>query len=69
MQDTAMTDSPLRRPRDPVLAKFTLAALTVLTAHAYAAGDDDGLRWRLIGPFRAGWSTAASGAVDAPDTL
>src|SRR5262252_4285095 len=67
--ETAMTDSRSRRAIRSPFAKFTLAALAALTVHASAAGDDDGLRWRLIGPFRAGWSTAASGAVDAPDTL
>jgi photosystem II stability/assembly factor-like uncharacterized protein len=28
----------------------------------------DGLEWRLIGPFRSGWSTMAAGVADQPDT-
>jgi photosystem II stability/assembly factor-like uncharacterized protein len=51
------------------LAAFALTALSVVTCIAEAAGDPaDGPRWRLIGPFRAGWSTAAAGVADAPDT-
>ena len=29
----------------------------------------DAMRWRLIGPFRAGWSTMAVGIPDRPDTF
>ena len=28
----------------------------------------NGLEWRLIGPFRSGWSTIAAGVADQPDT-
>ncbi|HEV7432765.1 MAG TPA: hypothetical protein VGN77_06945, partial [Steroidobacteraceae bacterium] len=28
----------------------------------------NGLEWRLIGPFRSGWSTMAAGVADQPDT-
>src|SRR5580765_3612870 len=28
----------------------------------------NGLEWRLIGPFRSGWSTTAAGVADQPDT-
>ncbi|MEZ5497915.1 MAG: hypothetical protein R3E77_00660 [Steroidobacteraceae bacterium] len=28
----------------------------------------DGMQWRLIGPFRSGWSTMAGGIADEPDT-
>ena len=50
-------------------AVLALTALSVLTGIAQAAADPvDGPRWRLIGPFRAGWSTAAAGVADAPDT-
>jgi photosystem II stability/assembly factor-like uncharacterized protein len=29
----------------------------------------DGMRWRLVGPFRGGWSTMATGVPDKPDTF
>ena len=28
----------------------------------------NGLEWRLIGPFRSGWSTMAAGVAEQPDT-
>src|SRR6516162_6335405 len=43
---------------------------SILTAAQAASNDPAGaLRWRLIGPFRAGWSTAAAGHAEAPDTF
>jgi photosystem II stability/assembly factor-like uncharacterized protein len=51
------------------LAALALTALSVIACIAQAAADPaDAPRWRLIGPFRAGWSTAAAGVADAPDT-
>ncbi len=48
---------------------FAALALSVLVPAAQAADDSaDSMRWRLIGPFRGGWSTAAAGVADAPDT-
>jgi photosystem II stability/assembly factor-like uncharacterized protein len=56
-----------------VLRSFAALALTALSALAPAAqaadSSIDGLRWRLIGPLRAGWSTAAAGVAEAPDTF
>ena len=45
------------------------SALALCAAAQAADGPADGLRWRLLGPFRAGWSTAAEGVADAPDTF
>jgi len=50
------------------LAVLVLTTLSGLASVARAADPADGPRWRLIGPFRAGWSTAAAGVADAPDT-
>jgi photosystem II stability/assembly factor-like uncharacterized protein len=50
------------------LAVLVLTALSALAGVVRAADPADGPRWRLIGPFRAGWSTAAAGVADAPDT-
>jgi photosystem II stability/assembly factor-like uncharacterized protein len=48
-------------------------ALCLCPATAPAAGDGAssplaGLEWRLIGPFRSGWSTMAAGVADEPGT-
>lgn len=45
-----------------VLGNVALGAATVPQAAL------DGLRWRQVGPFRAGWSTVAVGVPQAPDT-
>ncbi|MBK9657927.1 MAG: hypothetical protein IPO66_21930 [Rhodanobacteraceae bacterium] len=50
-----------------------LAALLVLGSGALGAATIpdaalDGLRWRQVGPYRAGWSTVAVGVPQAPDT-
>jgi photosystem II stability/assembly factor-like uncharacterized protein len=49
-------------------------ALCALHAVPTPAADDpvaasmlNGLQWRLIGPFRSGWSTMAAGIADQPD--
>ena len=53
------------------LRRWIRIAALVLPATAAAApgsADDMGaLKWRLIGPFRAGWSTMAQGVPDKPD--
>jgi len=48
-----------------------LLALSAMFAHAQPAADNalDGLQWRLVGPFRAGWSTMVVGIPDQPDTF
>ena len=51
------------------IAATALSLLAVCAAASAADGPGDSLRWRLLGPFRAGWSTAAAGPVDAPDTF
>jgi hypothetical protein len=46
----------------------TLLSTVFFCATAQAADDvAAALRWRLIGPFRAGWSTMAAGVPDRPD--
>jgi hypothetical protein len=53
---------------------FAAAALSILSGAPQAAapaipdGMLDGLSWRLIGPFRAGWSTVAAGDPQAKQT-
>ena len=39
-----------------------------LSAAAVPDNALDGLRWRQVGPYRAGWSTVAVGVPEAPDT-
>ncbi|MBL6749845.1 MAG: hypothetical protein ISP90_04950, partial [Nevskia sp.] len=52
-----------------------LAALTFLLLPLLAQGQSAApvplpdLSWRLLGPFRAGWSTVATGIPDRPDTF
>ena len=47
--------------------------LAALCGGATAATPADdvaaGLQWRLLGPFRGGWSTAVQGIPDRPDTF
>ena len=50
-------------------AVIAIGAMGSLPATAQTAADaTDGLRWRLVGPMRAGWSTVAKGIADQPDT-
>ena len=44
---------------------FSLACLAQPTQPDVTAG----LQWRLLGPFRAGWSTVAQGVKDQPNTF
>ncbi len=48
---------------------FFLTAMVCCSAFAQSAPDDmaAGLQWRLLGPFRAGWSTMAQGIADQPN--
>jgi photosystem II stability/assembly factor-like uncharacterized protein len=54
--------------RFPILA----AGLTLFSAAIGSAAVPDnaldGLHWRLVGPYRAGWSTVAVGVPEAPET-
>ncbi len=46
----------------------TLHASAAPSAEAVAPSLLNGLEWRLIGPFRSGWSTMAAGVAEQPDT-
>jgi hypothetical protein len=57
------------------VARRGFASLSVLVASLAALGSTvpenaySELRWRLVGPFRAGWSTCAEGIPAEPDTF
>src|SRR5471032_428620 len=61
---------PFRR----LIARLGVAACALHATPTPAASDTiapsmlNGLEWRLIGPFRSGWSTMAAGVADQPDT-
>ena len=61
---------PIRR----AIQTLFVAACALYAHPTLAAGDGvapsmlNGLEWRLIGPFRSGWSTIATGIADQPDT-
>ncbi len=54
-----------------IFAAVCLAALSAAGSSGQPIGPDSysGLRWRNIGPFRAGWSTCAEGIPDQPDVF
>jgi photosystem II stability/assembly factor-like uncharacterized protein len=52
--------------RGALLAAATLAFPLFAAPPADIA---DAMRWRLVGPFRAGWSTMAEGIADSPNTF
>src|SRR5437879_34937 len=53
-----------------VITAFVLATMTiVVAAQQYDPSLYSGLRWRMIGPFRAGRVNAVSGVVGQPDTF
>src|SRR6185369_3192624 len=54
-----------------LLILVILALFSVLPAHAQQPDPSlySGLRWRMIGPFRAGRVNAVSGVVGQPDTF
>jgi photosystem II stability/assembly factor-like uncharacterized protein len=56
--------------RAALLSAVALASMIASGSSAQAAAGDpaQALRWRLIGPMRAGWSTVAQGIADQPDT-
>jgi photosystem II stability/assembly factor-like uncharacterized protein len=50
------------------LGAIAIALMSATGARVSAAGGaEDALHWRLLGPFRAGWSTMAQGIADQPD--
>jgi photosystem II stability/assembly factor-like uncharacterized protein len=49
-------------------ALFAMGAIGAAAAQGGSGASDEGMRWRLIGPMRAGWSTMAQGIADQPDT-
>lgn len=55
----------------PSSCRALAVLLAVLTTTVAASTPDAGLlndlRWRLIGPYRAGWSTCAAGIADQPN--
>jgi photosystem II stability/assembly factor-like uncharacterized protein len=61
---------PIRR----AIVSFCVSACALQACPTLAASDTlapamlGGLEWRLIGPFRSGWSTIAAGVADQPDT-
>ncbi len=50
---------------------FSAILALSLSAIAMALPNNilDGLRWRLVGPFRAGWATTVTGVPSQPDTF
>lgn len=50
------------------MAPLFAALLYALPAASWSAPLPD-LQWRLLGPFRAGWGTMATGIADQPDTF
>ena len=56
------------RPRIRTLGVIAIALAAAIGLRVNAqSGPEDGMRWRLLGPFRAGWSTMAQGIADQPD--
>ena len=47
-----------------------VCGLAILNLEARGVPEDiaEGLRWRLVGPLRAGWGTAVAGLASQPDT-
>lgn len=62
----------IRRVRVRIIAIAFVACLplvSVVTAQTYDTNLYSGLRWRMIGPFRAGRVNAVSGVIGQPDTF
>ena len=57
----------------PLLAALLLSSPAALTAQAPADSVPlalyQGMHWRLVGPFRAGWATVGVGVPGAPNTF
>src|SRR5260221_2332002 len=51
------------------LVFITLTVAPIVSAQQYDANLYSGLRWRMIGPFRAGRVNAVSGVIGQPDTF
>ena len=51
------------------LALFAMAPAPRASAQPIPDSQLGGLEWRLLGPFRGGWSTMAAGIPDQPDTF
>jgi photosystem II stability/assembly factor-like uncharacterized protein len=64
---------PIRAKHRHALAfLFALTALPAIAAptpQQIPEAQLNGLTWRLVGPFRAGWGTMAAGIPDQPDTF
>jgi photosystem II stability/assembly factor-like uncharacterized protein len=56
-----------------LIRRATSLVALLVTCHAGAAAPTmdvaSSLEWRLVGPFRAGWATAAAGAGNGSDTF
>ena len=52
----------------PTPAAGDTPAAPAVSASPIAPAMLDGLEWRLLGPFRSGWSTMAVGVAQQPDT-
>jgi photosystem II stability/assembly factor-like uncharacterized protein len=61
---------PARRRSSVAALTLTLLAVPLASPAARAIDPPvfDALSWRLVGPFRAGWSTCALGVPERPDT-
>src|SRR5262249_53347748 len=61
--------SRLMRALAPASIVFLFAIISTAAFAQYDANLYAGLRWRMIGPFRAGRVNAVSGVVGQPDTF
>src|SRR5713226_419199 len=69
-----MSDIRLFVARAPVVVAFLIVAFMLMLtpvsrAQQYDANLYSGLRWRMIGPFRAGRVNAVSGVISQPETF
>jgi len=60
---------PLRLFIASMVLVVGLIASPIISAQQYDSSLYSGLRWRMIGPFRAGRVNAVSGVVGQPDTF
>ncbi len=58
-----------KRVRVSLTLVAVLAAASLPAVATEAASLQADLHWRLLGPFRAGWSTMATGIADQPETF
>ncbi len=52
-----------------VIAAFSIAASGVVSAQATSGKTYSSLKWRMVGPYRAGWATMAVGIPAQPNTF